>query len=163
LSQKLTASVIKNLKPRNNRYLVTDTKTTGLAVVIGANGSKYFYYRYRPSGSRSIVEEPIGNATLLSLDDARKAVAIKAGEVAKGTDLKAQRLSRRKRDKEPDKRASSERSARGSIPRRSAIYPKRRKNGSFRHFRSEIRGYERSALAMWNGNPNAITKNNTRN
>lgn len=54
---------------------------------------------------------------------------------------------------------SSERSARGSIPRRSAIYPKRKKNGSFRHFRSEIRGYERSALAMWNGNPNAITKN----
>jgi len=108
LPQKLTASFIKNLKPRKNRYVVTDTKTTGLAVIIGANGSKYFYYRYRPSGSRSIVEEPIGNATLLSMDDARKAVAIKAGEVAKGTDLKAQRLFRHKKDKEPDKRAELE-------------------------------------------------------
>ena len=42
------------------------------------------------------------------MDDARKAVAIKAGEVAKGRDLKAQRLSHHNRDKEPDKRAELE-------------------------------------------------------
>lgn len=97
MPQKLTASNIKKLKPRANRYVVTDSKTTGLAVVISPTGSKYFYYRYRPSGSRSIVEEPIGNATVLSLDDARKAVAIKAGDVAKGIDLKEQRLARTRR------------------------------------------------------------------
>ena len=94
MPEKLTAHVIKKLKPRTNRYVVTDSKTTGLAILISPNGSKYFYYRYRPSGSASIVEEPIGNAALLSLDDARKAVSIKVGDVAKGFDLKAQRLAR---------------------------------------------------------------------
>lgn len=103
MPQKLTASNIKQLKPRANRYVVTDSKTTGLAVVISPTGSKYFYYRYRPSGSRSIVEEPIGNAALLSLDDARKAVAIKAGDVAKGVDLKEQRLARTPEAKKPSK------------------------------------------------------------
>ena len=49
MPEKLTANVIKKLKPRANRYVVTDSKTTGLAVLISPNGSKYFYYRYRPS------------------------------------------------------------------------------------------------------------------
>ena len=53
-----------------------------------------FYYRYRPSGGRSIVEEPIGNAATLTLKDARLAAVIKAGDVAKGIDLKEQRLAR---------------------------------------------------------------------
>ena len=86
MPQKLTATLIKRLKPRDNRYIITDSQTAGLAVVVSPNGSKYFYYRYRPSGGRAIVEEPIGNAGNLSLADARKAVSIKAGEVAKGVD-----------------------------------------------------------------------------
>lgn len=94
MPQKLTATLIRQLKPRNNRYLITDSQTAGLALIVSPNGSKYFYYRYRPSGSRSIVEEPIGNAGNLSLADARKAVSIKAGEVAKGVDLRQQRQSR---------------------------------------------------------------------
>ena len=94
MPQKLTSTLIKSLNPRKNRYLVTDSQTAGLALIISPNGSKYFYYRYRPAGSRSIVEEPIGNAKGLSLSDARKAVTIKAGEVAKGVDLRAQRLAR---------------------------------------------------------------------
>jgi integrase len=108
MPQKLTSTLIKSLNPRKNRYLVTDSQTAGLALIISPNGSKYFYYRYRPAGSRSIVEEPIGNAKGLSLSDARKAVTIKAGEVAKGVDLRAQRLSRLEEDKEPDKQADLE-------------------------------------------------------
>jgi integrase len=108
MPQKLTATLIKSLNPRKNRYLVTDSQTAGLALIISPNGSKYFYYRYRPARSRSIVEESIGNAKSLSLSDARKAVSIKAGEVAKGRDLRAQRLSRLEEDKEPDKQADLE-------------------------------------------------------
>ena len=108
MPQKLTATLIKSLNPRKNRYLVTDSQTAGLALIISPNGSKYFYYRYRPARSRSIVEESIGNAKSLSLSDARKAVSIEAGEVAKGRDLRAQRLSRLEEDKEPDKQADLE-------------------------------------------------------
>ena len=98
MPQKLTATLIKRLKPRDNRYIITDSQTAGLAVVVSPNGSKYFYYRYRPSGGSAIVEEPIGNAGNLSLADARKAVSIKAGEVAKGGDLRQQRLSGQEAD-----------------------------------------------------------------
>ncbi len=94
MPQRLTASLIKNLKPKPNRFIITDNKTPGLAVVINPNGSKYFYYRYRPSGSKRIIEESVGNASVLSVEDARKAVAIKAGDVAKGINLKDQRRAR---------------------------------------------------------------------
>lgn len=91
MPRKLTATIIKSLHPKKNRYLVTDSQTPGLGLKISPSGGKYFYYRYRPSGSRTIVEEPIGNALSLSLTDARKAVSIKAGEVAKGVDLREKR------------------------------------------------------------------------
>lgn len=93
MPRKLTATIIKSLQPGKKRYLVTDSQAPGLALKISPSGGKYFYYRYRPSGSRTIVEEPIGNALSLSLTDARKAVSIKAGDVAKGIDLKEQRRS----------------------------------------------------------------------
>jgi integrase len=89
--QKLTATFIKSLAPKQNRYLITDSQMPGLAVIVSPNGSKYFYYRYRPSHSGSVVEEPIGNTKNVTLADARKAVQIKAGEVAKGIDLRAER------------------------------------------------------------------------
>lgn len=93
MPRKLTATLIKSLRPSKNRYLVTDSQTPGLALKVSPSGGKYFYYRFRPTGGRTIIEEPIGNALSLSLTDARKAVSIKAGEVAKGIDLKKQRLS----------------------------------------------------------------------
>ena len=98
MSQKLTATVIKNLKPRGTRYLVTDSHTPGLALRVSPNGGKYFYYRYRPPGSSRILDEPIGNASTLSLADARNAVTIKAGEVAKGIDLRERRRSAREQE-----------------------------------------------------------------
>jgi integrase len=103
MPQNLTSGIIEKLKPRKSRYIVTDPKTAGLAVVISTNGNKYYYYRYRPSGSRSIVEEPIGNAATLSLKDARLAAAIKAGDVAKGINLKEQRLARIPEANKPSK------------------------------------------------------------
>ena len=98
MSRKFTATVIKNLKPRAARYLVTDSHTPGLVLKVSPNGGKYFYYRYRPPGSRRVLEEPIGNASTLSLADARNAVAIKAGEVAKGIDLREKRRSVREQE-----------------------------------------------------------------
>jgi len=98
MSRKLTATVIKNLQPRSTRYLVTDSHTPGLALRVGPNGGKYFYYRYRPPGSNRVVEEPIGNASTLSLTDARNAVAINAGEIAKGIDLREKRRSVREQE-----------------------------------------------------------------
>jgi integrase len=98
MSRKLTATVIKNLKPRGTRYLVTDSHTPGLALRVSPNGGKYFYYRYRPPGSSRILDEPIGNASTLSLADARNAVTIKAGEVAKGIDLRERRRSAREQE-----------------------------------------------------------------
>ena len=93
MPRKLTATIIKGLQPGKNRYLVTDSQIPGLALKVSPSGGKYFYYRYRPSGGRRIVEEPIGNALSLSLNDARKTASIKAGEVAKGIDLREQRRS----------------------------------------------------------------------
>jgi len=58
--------------------------------------------RYRPSGGRTIIEEPIGNATALTVKDARTAATIKAGDVAKGIDLKEQRLARLPEANKPD-------------------------------------------------------------
>lgn len=98
MSRKLNATVIKNLKPRAARYLVTDSHTPGLVLKVSPNGSKYFYYRYRPSGSSRVLEEPIGNASTLSLADARDAATIKAGEVAKGVDLRAERRAVREQE-----------------------------------------------------------------
>ncbi len=98
MSRKLTATVIKNLKPRAARYLVTDSHTPGLVLKVSPNGGKYFYYRYRPSGSSRVLEEPIGNASTLSLADARGAATIKAGEVAKGVDLRAVRRAVREQE-----------------------------------------------------------------
>jgi len=93
MPRKLTATIIKSLQPGKRRYLVTDSQTPGLALKVSPSGGKYFYYRYRPSGGRTIIEEPIGNALSISLTDARKAVSIKAGDVAKGIDLRKQRRS----------------------------------------------------------------------
>ena len=45
----------------------------------------------------------------------------------------------------------NERSARGSIHRRSVTYPKRRKDDSFRRFSNEIENCERSALDTCEG------------
>lgn len=98
MSQKLTATFIKNLKPRPTRYLVTDSHTPGLVLKVSPNGGKYFYYRYRPSGSRRVLEEPIGNAATLSLADARDAATIKAGEVAKGIDLREVKRAAREQE-----------------------------------------------------------------
>ncbi len=95
MSQKLTATTIKKLKPRATRYLVTDSHTPGLVLKVSPSGGKYFYYRYRPSNSSRVLEEPIGNASILSLGDARDAVTIKAGEVAKGVDLREARRAAR--------------------------------------------------------------------
>lgn len=100
MPQRLTATLIKSLQPRKNRYIITDDKTPGLAVVTNPNGNRFFYYRYRPSGSKKVLEEPIGNASTLSVDDARKAAAIKAGDVAKGIDLKQQRKARAPQSKD---------------------------------------------------------------
>jgi Arm DNA-binding domain len=87
MPQRLTASFIRSLKPKKNRFIITDDKTPGLALVTNPNGKQYFYYRYRPSGSQKVVEEPIGNAAILSLSDARKAVAIKREMLQKGAIL----------------------------------------------------------------------------
>lgn len=94
MPRRLNATVVKQAKPRKNRYIITDNLTPGFALVTNPNGSKYFYYRYRPPGSNTVIEESIGNASTLSVSDARKAAMIKAGEAAKGIDLKAERRAR---------------------------------------------------------------------
>jgi len=99
MPQRLNATLIKGLAPKKNRYVITDTKAPGLAVIVNPSGNKYFYYRFRPAGSKKIQEISLGNASIMSIDDARAAASIKAGEAAKGVDLKAQKQDKVKKEK----------------------------------------------------------------
>ncbi len=100
MPEKLTSSFIKNLKPRSKKYIVTDSQTTGLCVMVRPNGNKRYYYRYRDAISQKVVEEPIGCAHAIKLQDARDAAIIKSGERAKGIDIRAKRQAAANKNKE---------------------------------------------------------------
>lgn len=86
MPELLTGSLIKSLRPKKTRYVISDTLHSGLGVMVFPSGTKSFIYRYKPSKCKYLKHITLGCATKLSVTDARKAVKIKAGDIAKGID-----------------------------------------------------------------------------
>jgi hypothetical protein len=87
MPQRLTATLIHKLKPKKTRYSVSDDKTKGLCLIVYPTGNKRFYYHKRIAGQNNILREPIGDASVISLSDARDAVQVMAGNIVKGLNI----------------------------------------------------------------------------
>jgi hypothetical protein len=100
----LTRSVIEKAKvpPGKLQIMLWDTVISGFGVRCLPGGAKTFVYRYRPhGGGRSVNPRllKLGAFPSISLDDARKAARIHAGDVAKGKDPAGQRTEERRRNR----------------------------------------------------------------
>jgi len=88
--------------PDADQLMLWDTTVSGFGVRCLPGGSKTFVYRYRPHGGGRTVNPrllKLGSFPSISLDDARAAARIHAGNVAKGKDPARQRAEERRRDR----------------------------------------------------------------
>ena len=97
MAEKLTNTFVTKLKPESKRYWISDLKCPGLTLSVYPSGTKTYYYRYKHKGSRKNNSIKIGNASILSVDAARKSTATVIGDLAKGFDPK-ERQSQKLRD-----------------------------------------------------------------
>lgn len=100
----LTKSQIERAKvpPGKTDFWLRDSIVSGLLVRCLPGGTKTFVYRYRPEGGgRAVNPRPVklGTFPAISLDDARAAARIHAGNVAKGKDPARQRAEERRRSR----------------------------------------------------------------
>jgi integrase len=95
---KLTDRVLAGLKVEDGRKdrLVFDTACPGLGVRVTAKGTRTFLAQWTDPATRRKVREPIGVWGNLTIEQAREAVRVRIGAVAKGIDLKADRERKRK-------------------------------------------------------------------
>jgi integrase len=94
---KLTDRFLAALKVEDGRKdrLVFDTACSGLGVRLTAKGTRTFIAQWTDPATRRKVREPIGVWGNLTIDQAREAVRVRLGAVAKGIDPKAERLRKR--------------------------------------------------------------------
>jgi hypothetical protein len=102
--KSLTESRIKGARvpPDKRQIMLWDTIVSGFGVRCLPGGSKTFVFRYRPhGGGRSVNPRllKLGSFPSISLDDARAAARIHAGDVAKGKDPAGQRAEERRRNR----------------------------------------------------------------
>lgn len=100
----LTKSRIEKAKvpPGSTELWLRDSDVRGLLVRCLPGGSKTFYFRYRPhGGGRRVNPRPLklGAFPALSLDDARTAARVHAGNVAKDVDPAQKRAEDRRRER----------------------------------------------------------------
>src|SRR6516164_7630217 len=100
----LTKTRIEKAKvlPSAHQLMLWDSVVSGFGVRCLPGGSKTFVYRYRPhGGGRSVNPRllKLGSFPSISLDDARTAARIHAGDVAKGQDPAQQRAEERRRER----------------------------------------------------------------
>jgi hypothetical protein len=97
------SSIAKAKVPSNKRQIMLwDTTVSGFGVGCLPGGAKTFVYRYRPQpGGRRVDPRllKLGSFPSISLDDARAAARIHAGDVAKGKDPAQQRSEERRRNR----------------------------------------------------------------
>jgi integrase len=89
------------VSPGNGQLMLWDTIVSGFGVRCLPGGSKTFVFRYRPNGGGRSVNPrllKLGPFPSISLDDARAAARIHAGDVAKGKDPARQRAEDRRRE-----------------------------------------------------------------
>ena len=106
MAERLTNSSVKKLTPNKTRYWIADSKCPGLTLAVYPSGSKFYYFRYKNKGSRKNNSIKIGNAEILSIDEARSEVASIAGDIAKGFD--SQESQRKKLAEEVKLKANNE-------------------------------------------------------
>lgn len=70
---RLTNKVISNALPRSLRYAISDSVVTGLTLHVYPSGSKRFLAVGRVRKTNKVRTKTLGDACLLTLDDARKA------------------------------------------------------------------------------------------
>jgi hypothetical protein len=90
---KLNNFFIRNLKPREQAFLVWDTHQRGLAVAVLPTGRKSYQVIYRHNGRPRWYH--IGHVDALGLDDARKLASRVMFAVAEGKDPAAERRAER--------------------------------------------------------------------
>jgi integrase len=100
----LTRTKIEKAKvpPGTGQIMLWDSIVSGFGVRCLQGGSKTFVYRYRPrAGGRSVNPRllKLGSFPSISLDDARAAARIHAGNVARGQDPALQRAEERRRNR----------------------------------------------------------------
>lgn len=88
MAEKLTNTFVRKQKPHDNRYWIADTKCPGLTLAVYPSGSKVYYYRYKHKRSRQNNSVKIGNAEVMTVDQARESVSAVQGDIAKGFDPK---------------------------------------------------------------------------
>ena len=103
MPELLTATLIKSLPTKSSRYVVSDTKVSGLGLMIYPSGIKTFVYRYRLPKCRSKKTIPIGKANILSVSDARASAKNLAAQVSKGSDPDSERKEVAIREKNKEK------------------------------------------------------------
>jgi Arm domain-containing DNA-binding protein/integrase-like protein len=94
---KLTDRFLTALKvePGRKDRMVFDSVSPGLGVRVSAKGTRTFICQWTDPATRRKVREPLGVWGNITIDKAREAAQIRLGEVAKGVDLKAERMRRR--------------------------------------------------------------------
>jgi integrase len=94
---KLTDKFLAALTVENGRKdrLVFDTACPGLGCRVTAKGTRTFIAQWTDPATRRKVREPIGVWGNLTIDQAREAVRVRLGAVAKGVNPKAERERQR--------------------------------------------------------------------
>jgi len=96
---KLTSKIIVNAVPRTNRYAITDSLVKGLKLHILPSGSKKFLAVGRVRKTNKVRTKTLGDANVLSLDDARKSARVFLTQLQLGIDaneVNAIKMSRSK-------------------------------------------------------------------
>jgi integrase len=91
MKTKLTQEVVEALAvPTGSKSLTWDTETRGLGVCVTPGGARTYIIGYRPPGG-NYKTHAIGDATSVTLADARKAAKAKLGQLANGKDPAAEK------------------------------------------------------------------------
>src|SRR6516164_9336286 len=91
---KLTDRLLTTLTVENGRKdrLVFDTAAPGLGVRVTAKGTRTFIAQWTDPSTRRKVREPLGVWGNLTIDQAREAVRVRLGQVAKGINPREERI-----------------------------------------------------------------------
>ena len=88
---KLTQTYVQNLKPLDKLYWVRDTLFRGFLLSVSYGGKKTFYADYRRKSDDKRVTHKIGDATTLTVAEARETAREILAMVERGEDPKADR------------------------------------------------------------------------
>ena len=82
--KKLTNTDVKNLVPKDKRYSVRDTEVQGLVLRVEPSGKKLYYIDYREKNSTKRYSYKIGDASVLTIAQARETARVKLADFIRG-------------------------------------------------------------------------------